>query len=410
LRIIIAAENASSRFGGEAILPLHYFKRLRERKIEAWLVVHSRTRDELRETLSAEQDRIHYIEDTFLHRAIWRLSQFLPERVASNSTGLLLQALTQFFQRRLVKQLVKVHRATVVHQPIPVSPRAPSMLMNVGAPVIIGPMNGGMNFPPGFESYQSRFESLFLLLARQAAYLVNRAIPGKHRAAAILVANQRTRAALPLHKHPNIIELVENGVDLTLFNTGKTAAVKNSQRLRFVFVGRLIKLKALDLLLTAFSEARKTIDIELWIIGDGNEKNALQTQATNLGLDNHVSFHGFIPQHQTPEKLQACDALIFPSLHDCGGAVVLEAMAMGLPVIATRWGGPADYIDDECGILLDPSSPDQFIQEITKALIQMTQSSKLRQQFAAEARKRVEQFYNWERKIDRMLEIYQSVE
>ena len=69
-----------------------------------------------------------------------------------------------------------------------------------------------------------------------------------------------------------------------------------------------------------------------------------------------VIFHGFLPQKQCAELLAGFDALVLPSLHECGGAVVLEAMAMGLPVIATKWGGPVGTIcHKNSGILIEPA-------------------------------------------------------
>src|SRR3954452_19178578 len=81
LRIVIVAEHASARFGGEAILPLHIFRGLRRLGIEAWLVVHGRTQDELRALLPAEVDRIHFVPDTSLNRFLYRLERIMPSRV-----------------------------------------------------------------------------------------------------------------------------------------------------------------------------------------------------------------------------------------------------------------------------------------------------------------------------------------
>ena len=82
LRVAIVAENASFRFGGEASLPLHYFLRLRQQGIEAWLIIHGRTRPELEKLFPADQDRIQYIPDRWYHKLIWQLSRPLPRRVS----------------------------------------------------------------------------------------------------------------------------------------------------------------------------------------------------------------------------------------------------------------------------------------------------------------------------------------
>ena len=73
-------------------------------------------------------------------------------------------------------------------------------------------------------------------------------------------------------------------------------------------------------------------------------------------------FHGFVSAGAMCRLLAGFDALVLPSLYECGGAVVLEAMAMGLPVIATKWGGPTDYLDEKTGILIEPTGRRKFRQ------------------------------------------------
>jgi len=90
--------------------------------------------------------------------------------------------------------------------------------------------------------------------------------------------------------------------------------------------------------------------------------------------------------------------------------VVLEAMASALPVIATRWGGPADYLDDDCGILIEPTGRRFLVQELASAMTRLANDRPLRERLGANGRKKVEREYDWERKLDRMLEIYRSVQ
>jgi hypothetical protein len=72
-RVLIVAEHASAKFGGEAVLPLHYFRVLRARGVETFLVVHERTREELETLFPNDRARIHYVRDTRLHVRLWAL-------------------------------------------------------------------------------------------------------------------------------------------------------------------------------------------------------------------------------------------------------------------------------------------------------------------------------------------------
>lgn len=406
-RILIAADHASARFGGEAFLPLHYFMRLRRRGLEAWLVSHARVRDELLGLLPDERDRMHFVEDTAFDRLLWKISRRLPPQAATVSTQAIMQLETQIRQRRLVRRLVKQLGVDVVHQPIPVSPKLPSVLWHVGAPVIIGPMNGGMTFPPGFSGRQGRSERLALIAARAASNAANLVLRGKRQAALLLVANQRTRRALPsvVGKVP-VEELVENGVDLDRFQPRGQASP--GPVFRAAFVGRLVDWKAVDLLIDALHSVRADRAISLDIFGDGDMRESLEGRVDELGLGDAVHFHGFVPQEEVSKRLADIDALVLPSLYECGGAVVLEAMAIGLPVIATRWGGPADYLDDDSGLLIEPESRDQMVSDIAAALGRLATDAELCERLGSAARAKA-LTYDWERKMDTIIGIYSRV-
>jgi len=415
VRVLIVAENASAKFGGEAFLPLHYFRLLRERGIEAWLLTHERVQDELDAMFPLDRDRIHYVPDTRAHVALHKLGAPLPGRLNDVTLCCASQLITQWMQRRTVRKLVRRHHITVVHSPAPVSPRLPSALFDVDAPVVIGPMNGGMTYPSAFAYLDRSSARSMHALARAASNLANLLLPGKRHAAALLVANARTEAALPsVTRDVPVVHLVENGVDLARFSgLDREIEVKHERehdRVRFAFVGRLVDWKGVDLLLEALTKTTCEQTVELEVFGAGPEQAALTEQAERLGLSDRVTFHGFVPQEQTARRLAQLDGLVLPSLYECGGAVVLEAMASGLPVIATRWGGPADYLDDSCGVLIDPTSREHVVDSFARALSALAVDPSLRKRMGALGRLKVEAEYDWVRKLDRMLEVYRAVQ
>ena len=126
MHVILVADNASARFGGEAFIPLNYFRLLLAREVDVRLVVHARVRAELVELFPDHSDRLHFVEDIWLHKALFRLGTFLPRRLADATTGLLLHLTTQLVQRNIIKSLVERLAVDVIHQPIPVSPKTPS--------------------------------------------------------------------------------------------------------------------------------------------------------------------------------------------------------------------------------------------------------------------------------------------
>ena len=400
-RILISAEHASRRMGGEAIIPFHYFRVLRARSLDAHLIVHERTRPELETLFPDDLDRIHFIRDQTLQRLFFRLSRFLPRRIAESTFGLANNLLTQRAQRPILRALA-AGRPTVIHQPIPVSPRFPSWLSGLGAPLVIGPLNGGMDYPPAFRQQESTLSRILIAGGRSLSNWINRLIPGKREAAAILVANPRTRAALPPGVRGRIMELPENAVDLTQWNSPGNPPPSSSS---FLFIGRLVDWKALDLVLEALA---RVPGASLDVIGDGPMLNSWRSLAATLGLADRVRFLGFLPQDACAKHLAQAAALVLPSLYECGGAVVLEAMAMSRPVIATAWGGPADYLDASCGILLPPAGRDQLIAGFAQSMNLLLDVPAHAASLGQAGRERLLRHFDWESKIDVLLTVYEE--
>lgn len=402
LRVCIVAEHASLRFGGEASLPLHYYSRLRARGVEAWLIVHARTREELEQLFPDEHGRIQFIADRWFHKLIWRLNAYLPRRVAGATFGTLMVLVNQYIQRQMVLDLIARQHINVVHQPIPVSPRAPSFICKLGVPVVMGPMNGGMDYPQAFRNVESWFTRASVALGRRGADLINRVIPGKKLAGIVLVANERTRQALPSCVEGEVIEVPENGVDLNLWSPQPHTST-TERAPRFLFIGRLVDWKRLDLAICALANVPRG---RLEVIGDGPMRAEWTQLAASLNLSDRVSFLGWMPQAECAQRLQSATALLLPSIYECGGAVVLEAMATGTPVIAIAWGGPADYLDESCGILVPPTSQTAVVERFTAAMQKLIDDPELGCRLSSAAQQKVESSFDWEHKVDRILQIY----
>jgi glycosyltransferase involved in cell wall biosynthesis len=402
LRICIVAENASFRFGGEATLPLHYFSHLRARGIEVWLISHDRTRQELEALFPTEQDRIQYIPDKWYHKLILQLSRHPSRRFSEAVFNTLLLLINRRIQRGMVQKLIREQHINIVHQPVPVSPKAPSFISGLGIPVVIGPMNGGMDYPAAFRGAESFFTRITIALGRSSANLVNSIIAGKKHAALLLVANQRTRLALPACARGQIIEIPENGVDLSVWSP-PAEPVPPANPARFVFIGRLVSWKRLDFVLRALAAIPGA---QLEVIGNGPKHPAWSSLAERLGIADRVHWLGWLPQPECARILQGATALLLPSIYECGGAVVLEAMACGIPVVATAWGGPADYLDSTCGILVDPLSPQAITHGFVDAMQTLIADPLLRERLGSAGRKRVEELFDWNQKIDCMLGLY----
>lgn len=363
-----------------------------------------------------------FVEDSWLQAGLWQLGRLLPRAVALFSTGWCIRLLTQVRQRQRAKQLICEQGINVVHLTMPVSPLEPTLIRGLGAPLVIGPLNGGMSYPPGFAHRESGWVRTFMKTGRALAGLANRWLPGKVEAACLLAANERTQHTL-LSVFPDavgkITVLPENGVDLSVWYPApkESEAVLPRWPVRLLFAGRLVDWKGVDLLLEAFARAvqRSSVPLTLSIAGEGPMKRRWRSLASGLGIlgeaenqPGKVFFHGWLPTEACAERMRQADMLVLPSLLECGGAVVLEAMATGLPVIACNWGGPADYLDDKCGVLLPVRSEPELIEALTRAMVTLAESPHLRHAMGLAAVHKAQSHYNWTTKAKEMMNIYRQ--
>ena len=137
-----------------------------------------------------------------------------------------------------------------------------------------------------------------------------------------------------------------------------------SRPFEMLFVGRLVERKGVRRLLEAVARLRRTRSVHLHVVGDGPEREMLRKRTTELGLDERVSFHGFVSAEEKRRHLASCDVLVLPAVIDAKGdtegqgVVLLEAMTYGKPVVASRVGGIVEAVDDGVtGLLVPPDDP-----------------------------------------------------
>jgi glycosyltransferase involved in cell wall biosynthesis len=202
--------------------------------------------------------------------------------------------------------------------------------------------------------------------------------------------------------NPNKLTVIANGVDVEEYSP---AFYKGSGRLRITCVGRLIGNKGPQHLLEAVPALHEAAaDCEVVFVGDGPLLETLQARTTALGLDDNVTFLG--SRDDVADILRDSDVFVRPSLTEGMPLAVLEAMACGLPVVATAVGGTGEVIRHlHNGLLVAPGD----VPGLAKTLIDVATDASLRRRLGENARLSVEKDYSWERVIEANLDIYDEL-
>ncbi len=411
MRILMVVENISRKMGGESGKSFYYLQLLRERNIEVRAICHGRVHEEIRQEFAQDPEqfqKIHLIDDTWYQAMIWWIGKKFPARIQDLIFNQIIHWVTQYQGRKLAKKLIEEHQIDLIFEPAPITPKGLSFMYDMGVPVVIGPLSGGLDFPPAFQYMDSKISRLSIKVSRYFSNILNQLVPGKLKADALIVANPQTQAALPQGSQGKLYEVIECGVDLDFWLPKKLHQSQPDQIIRFIYVGRFVDWKGVEFLIEAFhSVVSFNPNVVLELVGDGRLQKQLENRVKELGIQNHVQFHGWQPRAKVVQLLHECDVFVMPSLREAGGNAIMEAMAIGLPTITTNWGGPASIVDSRCGILVDPTSPEEFTEGLSKAMIRLAESSQLRDQMAEAAKQRVrEDYFDWQSKCDRMIEIF----
>ena len=135
-----------------------------------------------------------------------------------------------------------------------------------------------------------------------------------------------------------------------------------------VSVGRLSHIKGMDVLIRAFARAfPRDSDVRLVIAGDGPERPLLESLCVDLEIHDRVELVGHVPREQLPTFLRRADLFALASRTETFGVAIIEALASGVPVVATRAGGPSDIVTTDVGWLADPDDVDGFAEALASA-------------------------------------------
>jgi glycosyltransferase involved in cell wall biosynthesis len=225
------------------------------------------------------------------------------------------------------------------------------------------------------------------------------------RTATAVIANSPGLQQLSRASDPIPVMVIPNGVNADKFRPG--AQSDEQTPFRVLGVGRLHPQKNVAFALNVIDAARKSMSrqLEYHIVGDGPLREELERLVRRLGLERNVFWHGWMDRDQLAAFYRSCDCLLHPALYEGLPNAVLEAMAAGVPVIASDIPGNSDLIaDNETGYLCPLGDEHAF----STLLIRLAGDSELCRRLGRSARRLVESGYSWDMVAARYVAIFEG--
>ncbi|HEY6527191.1 MAG TPA: glycosyltransferase family 4 protein [Cellvibrionaceae bacterium] len=300
---------------------------------------------------------------------------------------------------------------TIIHFLSPFGIHSYSSLAEIAkSPYFVGPVGGYLKMPKGFESYKK----LPMLLKETFYFFLLKKRSWKNyfeNAKAIICGTELVKSHMPELAKPKVSIIYDSLVDANFFRPDATPPTpkKNPDSIKIIFTGRLVLYKGVFLLMQAFeSLSTRFNNIQLIYVGEGAERSALEAYAKQKGLSSRVIFTGRVGRDELKRLLLDSDIYCLPTLKDPGGNAIFEAMACGLPVVTSNYGGPAYSVSSQSGILIDPVSIPDYVIQLAAALERLIVDANLRMDMGLKAREHVVNNYSLSVLRDKILAFYEK--
>lgn len=365
MRILLSAYACEPGRGSEPEVGWRWAVGLAERGHQVWVLTRANNRAVIEKEPQARWPNLHFeyfdLPDRWL-----RLKRLFGVNAYYRAWQLGATRVVQRLHQQL--QFDRVHHVTFV---VVRHPSCLSALGSSGVPFVFGPVAGGECVPPGMlggTPLGFRLVELARPLLNRIAMLtpsVRRTLAAAQR---IVVTSPQTLALLPASARAKAT------VALAISHPAAAPSatprqLPTSRPVRALFVGRFVPLKGAHLAVQAIAGARRNgLSIHLTLVGGGPQQDALTRLAQALDVADCVTLRPWCARAELAAIYSSHDLLLFPSMRDSGGMVVLEAMAHGLPVVCLKLGGPGVIVDKSCGAVIAAGSATDAVRQLAAEL------------------------------------------
>ena len=305
----------------------------------------------------------------------------------------------------VISELNKSARFDLLHHITFAGYRYTTAIWNHGVPCIWGPV-GGMEAMPSHLLPGQHFSTMIFEILRNANNALQslpfHVIP--ERAAESTLTLVSTRETADVFKALGAETQTFPTIGISREAVSDRTLTPPTGPLKLLFVGSIISLKGVELAILGLQAARS--DATLTFVGDGKYLDAAKALVRKLNLTDRVHFLGRKPREEVLKIYSSYHVFLFPSLHDSGAFVVIEAMAQGLPVICLDCGGPAISVVEGCGIRVPLGRRKDVVKGIAEGIEYYDNDREKVARHGEAARKTVLLNYDWDRKGEKMNAFY----
>jgi glycosyltransferase involved in cell wall biosynthesis len=306
----------------------------------------------------------------------------------------------EWYAWRQLRRRIFAGEFDVVLRVLPMSPVLPSpfafFLRKGPIPFVIGPLNGGLPWPPGFSQLDNQKEWV-ANLRNLYRYLPFARSTYRH-AAAIVAASSQTYSEFVAYRD-KLFFVPEPGIARSLCSDDSRTPQPGG-KLELIFVGGLVPRKACDLALRAAAPLLRSDLARFTVIGDGPERKRLEQLTKSLEIEMAVSFCGWLSHPEVLRRLRSGDVFVFPSLRDNGAGVVFEALGSGAVPVVVDFGGPGDIVHPEVGYKVALTTENDIVAQIEKILTELARNRDRLEQLRRQGMAYLRECLTWEAKAE----------
>ena len=394
MKILLSAYACEPNKGSEPGVGWNWALALARRGYEVHVLTRSNNREAIESTPMSSRSSLHF---HFYDLPTWmRFWKRWPGGIY------LYYLLWQTGAYRFAKNLHAREQFEMVQHITFVSHRQPSFMGGLGIPFIFGPVGGGETMPKQLRQ-SLPFRARVAEAMRDAGNRFVAVDPLMRRTYAearmIACATQETLFSIPLQFRDKCIVQRAIGIDeVYIPDSPKACDESKVSTAQFLFVGRMLYWKGLHLAFRAMSQIKDRIpDLRIRVIGEGNDRDWLARIAQSANVADRVDWVSRVAFSEMNKEYRNSAALVFPSLHDSGGMVVLEAFAAALPVICLDLGGPGSMVNSTCGAAVPAvhRSESEIVENLAAIMTRLSSDSEWRMELAHGAQNRAHEL-SWD--------------